>query len=300
MLRHGLVALVLCSCITGLALANDDIEVINSGSIDVNTIEGYENTTYDTNYNTGYAPTNYRSESIHSDQLRATRSWDTVGKRRFQVETQFDYQKESDTAASTKQFSFPTQLRYGLVDDLELRVSGNMFTYQDTTGAGSNSGFGDLTVGTKWSIVEGGGLLPSLGVLAELGVPTGNNNVSRNAVIPAGQAIMAWNLPGEFRLDSNIGIDYVEGTATSNGRFARFTYGAAVERDLPLLGERLGAFVEFAGAASLSDSGTAPHLFSTGLDYDITDTMNVNTFGRIGMNDAAPNFQTGLGFGWKL
>lgn len=249
---------------------------------------------------TAYGDFAAESETIVSEKPRATKGLDTVGKHHFQVETGFDYQAETDAAATRHQYSFPTQLRYGVIDTLEARIQGNMFTFQNTAGPGGSArGFGDLAVGTKWAIVSGGGFLPSLGLVADLGMPTGSNNVSTNTFVPAGAAILAWELPAQFRLDSNVGMDYPARDGAGD-RFARLTYGAAVKRAIPVWDDRLDGFIEFAGAAPLKNSKAGLHQFGTGVAMRLSDSMNLSAFGRFGLNTAAPNFQTGVGFGWRL
>lgn len=238
-------------------------------------------------------------DQVNSDIIRKTQSHRTVGKSRFQVETRFDYQVDSDRTASLHTYTFPTQLRYGLFNPLEIRVRGNMFTIQDTNASSATRGFGDLTFGTKWSIAEGGGLLPSLGMISELGLPTGSNNVSDNTLVPSGSVIAAWHLPWELMLDTNLGIDYPR-RDTAGDRFARLVYGTAVHRALPILQERMSAFVEFAGAAPIKDGKTGPHQVGTGLGLAIRDNMRLDAFARAGLTKTAANFQTGLGFSWRL
>ncbi|MBI4239137.1 MAG: transporter [Deltaproteobacteria bacterium] len=236
---------------------------------------------------------------ITAERPRATLDLDTVGKRRFQVETSFDYQVESDTPGSVSTIAFPTQVRFGVIDPLELRVRGNLFTFQSVSGGGTTRGFGDLAFGTKWAIVQGGGFLPAVGLVADLAVPTGSDNVSNNTLVPQGRAIAAWELPAEFRLDTNAGFDYPRRDAAGD-RFARFLYGAAVRRALPFWEHRINTFVELAGAEPLHDRKAGPHIFGTGAGVRITEAMQLDTFLRVGLNKTAANLQTGVGFSWKL
>lgn len=232
-----------------------------------------------------------------SELPRATINLETVGKNQFQVETRFDYQRETQVAVGQDQFSFPTQLRYGFADPFEVHVKGNMFTLRDTTG-GSTRGFGDLGLGAKWDIAEGAGVVPSIGLTANVGLPTGSQNVSDNAVVPSGAALMQWKLPAEFLLDSNAGVDYPSANGATR-RSARFTYGLAARRALPVLDNRLSAFVEMAGGVAFQDTNPNTHQAGTGLSYQINDHFDASTFGRVGLSNAAPNLQTGLGLSWK-
>ncbi len=244
----------------------------------------------------GYA--SFDDDSLETERPRITRGLDTVGKKTFQVETSFAYENDRAGAVRSTQYSFPTKLRYGIVEKWEVQVLGNMATFRDSN-AGDASGFGDLFLGTKWSALEGGGMLPSLGVVGELGLPTGSNNLSGNTVQPRGNAIFAWQLPWELGLDANLGMDLPPKDGVGD-RFARVTYGTAVGRRLPFFSERMTTFVEFAGATPLKSGKKGTHQAGTGLGLRIKDNMQLDSFARVGLNSAAPNFQTGMGFSWRM
>ncbi|MBI2344188.1 MAG: transporter [Deltaproteobacteria bacterium] len=239
------------------------------------------------------------SEEIAAERPRATRRLAPVGSRHFQMETSVDYQTENDTAAKREQISFPTLLRYGLSEHVEVQMQGNMYTFQNISGGSNVNGFGDLFFGSKWAALDGGGLLPSLGFAGRLGLPTGSNSVSGNALQPQAETIMSWDMPWEMTLDGNLGMDLPPKDAAGD-RFVRLTYGAAVERPLPFWSDRLNAFVEFAGAVPLKSQKSGTHLFGTGVGFRIRDNMQLDTFGRFGLSKSSPDVQTGLGFSWRL
>lgn len=239
-----------------------------------------------------------RNAVTASDRPRVTANDRTVGGRRFQVETSLDYQAETSAVPTNRTFAFPTRVRYGIVDSLEVQAQGNLLTFNTTTGRGTATGFGDLFFGTKWAIVDGGGVLPSLGMAAQLGVPTGSSNVSNNALVPQANAIFAWELPWELTLDSNLGLDVPPKDAAGD-RFTRMVYGLALERNLPVLDDRLHAFLEFAGRTPIKAGKTGPHQFGAGLGFRLSKQMQLDTFARAGLSSPAPNLQTGVGFSWR-
>lgn len=245
-----------------------------------------------------HRPVQRDTRDLAPEVHRGTDRFSTVGRHRFQVETSFDYQAERDTAANINQYSLPTRLRFGITRNIEVNVQGSLFTAQSVSTGTDNNGVGDLTLGSKWSVAEGGGLLPSLGVAASLQLPTGSNAVSSNTLTPGGEAILSWDLPAEVELDSNIGMNYPQRDAAGD-RYAHLTYGIAAERALPIANERANAFLEFAGSAALKNGKSGPHQFGTGLGFALRDNMRLDSFARVGLNDTAPNFQTGLGFTWR-
>lgn len=241
-------------------------------------------------------------DRVASERPRSTTDFTTIEKHHFQVETSFDYQLDKNQPAELSTYTFPTQLRYGIVDQVEARLRGTMFTYQQAqagTATASTRGFGDFAFGSKWAALRGGGFIPSLGVLADITVPTGSDNVSNNTFVPVGKTILSWSLPGELTLDSNVGVDYPKRDAAGE-RTARFVYGTALHRALPMWNERLNAFLEFAGATPFASGKRGPHQFGTGLGVSINDHMQLDSFVRIGLTNNTPNWQTGLGFSWKI
>ncbi len=239
-------------------------------------------------------------EGLRSERPLRTIRLTTVGTRRFMVESGFDYQLESNGSPNQHQFTFPTLLRYGVLENLEFRAHGDMLTLRNLSGKGGDTtGFGDLFFGTKWSIVEGGGLLPNLGVIGELGLPTGSNNVSGNTLLPSGAAILNWTLPQAYELNINLGLDSPAKDSVGD-RFVRMTYGVAIGKNLPVLAERLRAYLEFSGAAPFKGGKAGNHQFGTGATFSLNHHISFDTFFRIGINDASPNFETGTGVSWRL
>jgi hypothetical protein len=244
----------------------------------------------------------FRSSSTNAiapENPRATRTLTPVGRHRFQMETAFDYRSENDTGPKSRQYAFPTTLRFGLSERVEVQIEGNMYTRRTGGNTAAENGFGDLFFGSKWWALEGGGLLPSVGVAAMVGLPTGSDNVSGNAIQPEAETILHWDLPAEFILDGTVGVD-VPPKKVVGDRLARVTYGAAVQRPLPILRDRLNAFVEFTGKAPMKANRTDIHQMATGIGMRLTDNMQLATFGRFGLNKAAPDVQTGIGFNWRL
>lgn len=239
------------------------------------------------------------ASEMSTDRARNTQEQHTVGKYRLQLETSFDFLSENDFGATQRRYAFPTTIRFGLFENLDLNMSGNMFIFNTVSTGGNTSGFGDLFFGSKWAIVEGGGVLPSLGLAGRLGLPIGSNSVSGNTFLPEVTGIFGWHLPWELQLDSNIGFD-LPPKDIAGDRFVRLTYGVAIEKALPVLEERLNTFLEVAGRAPLKSGKAGPHQLGAGVGFKLNERIEFDTFARLGLNKAAPDFQTGLGFSWLI
>lgn len=247
-----------------------------------------------------YYSYNSFDDALVTDRPDAAEASVTVGQNRFQIETSFAFSNDKDAGVTTRDYSFPTLLRYGIIDPLELRVEGNFFTAQTATGATSQKGFNDFEVGLKAHLIEGGeGLLPSLGLLAHMSVPVGKDNFSSNGVEPVFKALADWDLPAGFSLGTNVGMD-VPVRDNAGDKFARFLYAAAIGHGIPGTNDRLSAFVESAGAVSLKSGKVNEHQINSGLAFLITPNVQIDTAVEFGLNDNTSDFATGFGLSWRL
>lgn len=247
----------------------------------------------------GHHPADRFADALVTDRPDAAEASVTVGKYRFQVETSFGFGRDTDAGVRTQTYAFPTLLRFGVIDPLEVRMEGDFYTVQTQAGAAAQRGLTDLAFGLKAHAIENRGWIPSLGVLAHLSVPTGNNTFSSNAVEPTVKVLADWELPADFSLGANYGIDVPVRDAAGD-KFARFLYAGALNHPTPFLAERLRVFVEMAGAVPLKSGKASEHTFDSGLAFLITKDMQLDSFVQIGLTEAAPGLQTGFGFSWRL
>ncbi|MBI2346587.1 MAG: transporter [Deltaproteobacteria bacterium] len=239
------------------------------------------------------------AEALITDRPDAAEASQTVGKNRFQVETSFAYGHDHDAGVTTRNYCFPTLLRFGILGPLEVRLEGEMYSVQTEAGAATQRGISDLAVGLKAHWLDNRGWGPSLGTLAHLSVPTGSNNFSSNAVEPIFKILADWELPADFSLGINAGVDLPARDAVGD-KFARFLYAAAVGHPTPFWKERMRIFVEASGAVQLKAAKSAEQTFDTGLALLITPDIQVDGFVQLGLTEASPGLQTGLGFSWRL
>src|SRR3989338_3302069 len=94
------------------------------------------------------------AEALVTDRPDAAEASITVGKHRFQVETSFAFSRDTDTGTTTKTVSFPTLLRFGVWEPFEIRMEGEMYTFQTETGATVERGLSDLAFGVKFHAMD--------------------------------------------------------------------------------------------------------------------------------------------------
>lgn len=239
------------------------------------------------------------SDALVTDRPDAAEASVTVGKLRFQVETSVAFRHDHDAGVTTRTYGAPTLLRFGVIEPLELRVEGEIFSIRTATGAPTECGLSDFAFGMKGHFFDQQKWRPSLGVLAHVSVPTGADALSSNGVEPSFKVLTDWELPADFSLGTNYGLDVPVRDAAGD-KFARFLYAAALNHPTPFLKDRMRVFVEAAGALPLKRNKAMEHTFDTGLAFFITPDIQLDTFVQLGLTAAAPGVQTGLGLSWRL
>ncbi|OGQ22721.1 MAG: hypothetical protein A3I05_05670 [Deltaproteobacteria bacterium RIFCSPLOWO2_02_FULL_44_10] len=236
-----------------------------------------------------------------TDRPDAAEASETVGKYRFQIETSFAFDHDEDAGVSTNNYNFPTLIKFGVTDWAEVRLEAPFLNIQTQTGTSSTTGFTDIDLGTKVHLQDNEGAAPSLGFLFHLTLPTGKDIFSANTVEPKFVVLMDWELPQKFSLGINFGLD-IPVTDANGNKFARFLYAGALNRPLPIpaLDDRLGMFIEFAGAVPMMEGPKGEHRFDTGFGFLLTPDMKIDTFAQVGLTEASPDIGTGLGFSWRI
>lgn len=113
-------------------------------------------------------------------------------------------------------FSLPsTIVRYGIFHNVELRVGTEFQLLEEPPFETKQFGVAPLTIGTKIKCYEGEGLIPSVGVLAELASPhVGSANLLPSHVAPHLYLILEQTLTENFGLCYNTGLEWDGETAT--------------------------------------------------------------------------------------
>lgn len=242
-----------------------------------------------------YTPLQER-EPLVTDRPDAAESSETVGDDRFQVETSTDFTQDKDQTAGTtaRTYSFPTLVRYGIAEPVEIRFESELFSFNTQTGTATDRGFNDFDVGLKAHFLDNSGAVPSFGVLAHVGVPVGKNSLSSNAVVPTVKILGDWELPAGFSLGTNLGMD-VPARDAAGDKFAQLLYAAAVGHDIPGTNERARLFVEGAGAIPVKGGKENDLSFNSGVAVFLTPNVQLDAVTRVGLTDAAAGFGAGFG-----
>lgn len=201
-------------------------------------------------------------KAINPDRPGTSNSSFTVDKGRLQVESGFAFQ--TDKGEDRTLYTVPLTLRYGLSNNLEIRVDSDFLSLQ-----GSESGIADLSPGIKWNFSPGN---PSFGLLAGARTDTGSNNFKGKGTEP--YLILAANIDSAAGSDLEINI----GTARridsdSNERFFQWTFAATYT--IPLT-EKLQGFAELASIGPDMADGIYVTTIDGGLAYLINKDMQID------------------------
>jgi hypothetical protein len=195
---------------------------------------------------------------INPDRPNVANSSQVVGKRRVQLETGVQWDRQRDADAHVRTLTTPTLLRIGVSDALELRVETDGRTIEHasdpSTGVHTGSaGWADLSAGVKWHLADQEGTRPSVGVIAEAALPTGSTGLRGSGFRPTVEIPVEWDLGHEWSLGVMPGV-----TRDGDG-----TYGVFAASLGKAFSERLRGFAEVAapqigrGTQALVDAGVS-------------------------------------------
>ena len=143
-------------------------------------------------------------------------------------------QYDGDGAAGTFTFS-NTLLRYGLFPNMELRLGGDGFMYQEENAF--KAAFSGLSIGTKIKCFEGRGAIPAVSVLVDFAVPyTASTGFNVDHFAPSLYLLFENPVNDWFSIGYNVGAEW-DGTFPGPTTFAAVCLGFSAT-------ENLGCFVE--------------------------------------------------------
>ncbi|MGJ9419828.1 transporter [Massilia sp. CMS3.1] len=239
-------------------------------------------------------------EPIATDRPDFVESSDVVGKGRLQVETSALLERDKSDGARARALSTPTLLRVGVTDAVELRVETDgrsVVRDMDRNGQRSTTAaWNDTSVGMKWHAADGGGTLPSVGVLLHADLPSGTRAVRGQGVRPSLRVVGEWELPAGMSLGVMPGVGVERNDAGARYRYG--ILGVVVGKEL---GERVRGFAEIAmpQIAHVRDGGTQAS-FDIGAAWLLSDTVQLDTMLARGLNRRTPDLAWTVGLSFKL
>ena len=224
----------------------------------------------------------YALKPIDTDGPDFVESSEVVPVGHFQYEIDVVSVHDHRSAEGTAALSTPALLRYGVTDNLEVRVAPEGFIRQD-----GQSGWGDTALGFKWHAQDKDALQgkPAVAWIVHLDTPSGSSQFGRSGIRPSLRAVITWDLPDDlvFGLMPGIKSDMREDAH----RFTSAILGAALTKQLS---PNFRAFVELSAAqiARSSDGGVLVN-WDIGAAYLINDSLQLGARAGIAANRNTPS-----------
>lgn len=237
-------------------------------------------------------------QALVTDRPDQTESAVSVPAGLVQLELGWTVSREAGQPAAATIFSAPgTLARVGVGHGIELRAGVDGWYSTDHGGGagapvgGGANGFGDALLGLKWAIDTGSPV--DLAFLAGSSVPIGAADVTSGRWDPAFLALLAHPLTEAVGLGYNLGVAAAT-ESTSTGRETTWAAPYSVALGFPVAGP-VGAFVEAFGAFALSDAAESEHSLDGGFTLGLTDSLQLDLSGGVGLDETAPDWFVGSG-----
>ena len=166
-----------------------------------------------------------------ADRPGASTGPSVVGHKVIQLEQGVQY----DGDGSKGQFTFSsTLLRYGLFENMELRLGGDGLIHYEN---GWKPAFSGLSIGTKIKCYEGKGAIPAISVLADFAIPyTASKGFETEHFAPSLYLLFDNPVNDWFSIGYNVGAEW-NGSTPAPTAFVAVCLGFSAT-------ERLGCFAE--------------------------------------------------------
>ncbi len=238
---------------------------------------------------------------LSTDRPGNTDTASTVAPLNLQIETGFFYRKATVADRTFATYAFPTSLRFGIIDGLEIRLRSDIVALQKREGEDLDVGGTDTVFGFRVRLLKGRDIyVPTLAVQFELGIPTGSESFTNDAVVPELQINANFDLFAGVWLALNTDIDATNDAIADE---VYWRWGAVAQLGYrPAAFNKIAAYVDIFSKLALDRDrgGDDILLFSGGLTYQITIDAQVDAWGQIGLNDNSGDFALNLGFSYRL
>ncbi|HEV3443114.1 MAG TPA: transporter [Gemmataceae bacterium] len=231
---------------------------------------------------------------IDPDRPHLPEASTTVGLGRAVLEGGYTY---NTSGGFFPRHSYPEALlRVGVFADwFEFRIAQNLATQTATDEFGvrsSNSGAQDLQLGAKLALTEQQQCLPESALILQMTVPTGNNALTANRVLPGVHYDCNWEIFKDLLSVETVVI--ADGAVDDRGHtFISLAHGVTAAYDVT---KKLEAFGELDSFYASGDSAPPQHYFVAGLVYFITINCEIDVRAGVGLNEHADGYLIGSGF----
>jgi len=217
----------------------------------------------------------------------------------IQSEIGYTFTRDDSAGTTTKSDSAPNLLlRFGLLDELELRFGWNGYFHNNPNPGTIQKGSGDGQISAKWYLWTESERVPETTLLVGTTLPFGRGNISSGRSDLFFRFLITQSLPNGFSFSSNLGITWNTHSSGTAGRdtAADFIYTALLSYAVT---PDMDGFVEFFGSVPLEEQEDR-HGFDAGIAWRILPTVQIDLFGGVGLNDAAVDAFVSAGLSFRL
>jgi hypothetical protein len=239
-------------------------------------------------------------EPLEADRPGFTESPVTVGRGVLQIESGYMFTTDSSAGVRTSDHSFPqTLFRIGMLAEwfefrLQYNYEINDVTLPHVVGPGGHlhsSGSDDLLLGMKFCLTPQEKILPAMGIIPSITVPSGSPAFTQGEVMPGLEWAYSWEINKVFSLEMTTGIDRERDDA--GNIFTQFAQAASLGFNLT---KNLGGYTEL---YMFSPTGRTTEQVQYGADggftYRVTNNLQLDIEAGVGLNAAADDFFAGAG-----
>ena len=234
------------------------------------------------------------ADQIQPDRPNVVESSNIVGNGRFQVEAGLAGEHNKADGLSERTLTTPLLLRLGVSDTVELRAESDGRILYRASGAGLPAerihGYGDLSLGAKWHVLDAQGARPSVGLLFDLALDSGSGPFRGEGKRPSAR------ITGEWSLADDMSLGVITGVARerdAGGRYSSSMFAAALAKNWS---DRFQTYLELAAPhiASAAHGGSTLS-FDFGGSYLLSDNLQVDTGFARGLNHRTSDISWTMG-----
>ena len=234
--------------------------------------------------------------TISTDRPDQTEASNLVPKNFLQVETGAFYESLEVNNLKNKATTFNTTLlRYGLLDNLELRV-GFGFTEINSEFSGIKlndklSGFSPLLIGVKIGITEEKGLLPEIAFIGHVNFHSlASQDYKTKSTSSDFRFSFEHTLSEKSSLGYNLGMAW-DGNITTAIYIYTLAYGYSFT-------DKIGGFVELYG--DMYEDSNFDHLWDAGFTYLLNDNIQLDISGGTGITKNTQDLFLSTGISFRI
>lgn len=230
-----------------------------------------------------------------TDRPDQTESTEIIPVGSLQLETGFLFETLKEPEFTHNMYTYNSSLlRYGLLENFELRLGFEILgeeTESNLSGnSGITSGLGPIQTGFKIKIADESGCWPAVAFLGSLSFPFTAEEAFETEYSAGGMRFaFANSLSESLSLGYNLGAEW-DGFTGVPGYFYSMALGVAVTDEIGIFAESYGLIPE---------EGEAEHLVDAGFTFLLAPNFQFDISGGLGLQNAVDGFFS-AGFSWRI